>query len=72
MPNIFEVQTAICGGPPKRASTRLPLDHPANVELEIALGERSLEHDGLTRFILSRRVRRCREKARKLTATARA
>ena len=78
MPNILEMQTAIaqvaaaCGGPPKRTSTRLPLDHPANVELGMPLSERSLDYDGLTRFILNRRVSRCRNKARKLTATARA
>ena len=42
------------------------------MELNIALGERSLEYDGLTRFILNRRVSRCRDKVRKSTAMARA
>ena len=53
MPSILEMQEAIsqvatsCGAPRRRATTRLPADHPAQCELDLAMSDRSIEHDKL-------------------------
>ncbi len=61
-----------CGAPMRRATTRLSAEHPAQCELDLALSERSLEHDPYTRFLLDRLVKRCRDRVRRTTAIARA
>ncbi len=53
MPSILEMQGAISQGaasggvPRRRATTRLPADHPAQCELDLAMSDRSIEHDKL-------------------------
>ena len=52
LPNIFEIQAiasaaARCGKPRRQVTSRLPSDHPAMIELEMALQTRSMERDQL-------------------------